>query len=154
MQKGIAAIPNVRYRLAPEPAKGPKVMRYAPLITYIRVATSGQGRSGLGIEAQRHTLVQFARAEGYELAREFVADPIETQRGNEGHGLPMAVRHHCMEALASRSPATQRRHVGFDPGFVGEHQPRGVNFILTRLPALPLAGDVGSILLGGPACFF
>jgi len=82
------------------------------------------------------------------------ADPIKTQRGNEGHGLPMAVRHHCVESLASRSPATQRRHVGFDPGLVNEDQPRGVNLVLVRLPALPLAGDVGSIPLGGPACSF
>jgi len=82
------------------------------------------------------------------------ADPIETQRGNKGHGLPMAVRHHCMEALVSRSPATQWRHVGFDPGLVDEHQPRGVNLVLVCLPALPLTGDVRSILLGGSACFF
>lgn len=31
-----------------------------PLITYIRVSTSQQGRSGLGIEAQRQTLAHFA----------------------------------------------------------------------------------------------
>ena len=33
-----------------------------PIITYIRVSTSGQGRSGLGIEAQRNTLAQFANS--------------------------------------------------------------------------------------------
>jgi len=82
------------------------------------------------------------------------ADPIEAQRRNEGHGLPMAVRHHGLETLASRLPATQRRHVGFDQGLVDKDQPRGVNPVLVRLPALPLAGDIGSILLGGPICFF
>jgi hypothetical protein len=41
-----------------------------------------------------------------------------------------------------------------DPGLVEEDQPRGVNFVLVRLPALPPAGDIGSILLGGPICFF
>ena len=40
-------------------------------------------------------------------------------------------------------------HVGFDPGLVNEDQPRGVNLVLVRLPALPLVGDVGSIPLGG-----
>ncbi len=53
----------------------------APLIAYIRVSTSGQGRSGLGIEAQRHTLTQFARTEGFEIAREFVE--VETGKGSD-----------------------------------------------------------------------
>src|SRR4029077_9917219 len=56
-------------------------MQPAPLITYIRVSTSGQGRSGLGIEAQRHALAQFARAEGFEIAREFVE--VETGKGSD-----------------------------------------------------------------------
>lgn len=47
-------------------------MPTAPLVTYIRVSTSGQGRSGLGIEAQRHALAHFAATEGYEVVREFV----------------------------------------------------------------------------------
>jgi DNA invertase Pin-like site-specific DNA recombinase len=56
-------------------------MQPAPLITYVRVSTSGQGRSGLGIEAQRHTLAQFARAEGFEVTREFVE--VETGKGSD-----------------------------------------------------------------------
>jgi DNA invertase Pin-like site-specific DNA recombinase len=48
------------------------------LVTYIRVSTSRQGRSGLGIEAQRQTLVQFANAEGFEVVREFVeVEPVK-----------------------------------------------------------------------------
>ena len=54
-------------------------MQTTPLVTYIRVSTSGQGRSGLGIEAQRHALAQFAKAEGFEVAREFVE--METGKG-------------------------------------------------------------------------
>lgn len=50
-----------------------------PIVTYVRVSTSGQGRSGLGIEAQRQALRQFAQAEGFEVAREFVE--IETGKG-------------------------------------------------------------------------
>jgi DNA invertase Pin-like site-specific DNA recombinase len=49
------------------------------IITYIRVSSSQQGRSGLGIEAQRETLRQFAKAEGFEVAREFVE--VETGKG-------------------------------------------------------------------------
>lgn len=54
-------------------------MPAAPLITYIRVSTSGQGRSGLGIEAQRHALSHFAASEGYEVVGEFVE--VETGKG-------------------------------------------------------------------------
>jgi DNA invertase Pin-like site-specific DNA recombinase len=49
------------------------------LISYIRVSTSQQGRSGLGIEAQRKALNQFAQAKGFEVAREFVE--VETGKG-------------------------------------------------------------------------
>ena len=50
-----------------------------PIITYIRVSTAQQGRSGLGVEAQRAALNHFAKAEGFEVAREFVE--VETGKG-------------------------------------------------------------------------
>lgn len=56
-------------------------MPTAPLITYIRVSTSAQGRSGLGIEAQRQALAHFATTEGYEVSREFVE--VETGKGSD-----------------------------------------------------------------------
>ena len=61
-------------------------MQSAPLVTYIRVSTSGQGRSGLGIEAQRHALAQFVQAEGFEVAREFV--DVETGKGADADRRP------------------------------------------------------------------
>ena len=42
---------------------------------YIRVSTAQQGRSGLGIEAQRRALQQFAQTEGIEL----LGEPLVTQ---------------------------------------------------------------------------
>jgi DNA invertase Pin-like site-specific DNA recombinase len=50
-----------------------------PMVSYIRVSTSGQGRSGLGIEAQRAGLTRFAEAEGFEIVAEFVE--VETGKG-------------------------------------------------------------------------
>jgi DNA invertase Pin-like site-specific DNA recombinase len=49
------------------------------VITYIRVSTDKQGKSGLGIEAQREAIARFAAAEGMEVAREFVE--VETGKG-------------------------------------------------------------------------
>ena len=56
-------------------------MATTAVITYIRVSTAKQGSSGLGIEAQRQALRQFAKAEGLELVREFVE--IETGKGSD-----------------------------------------------------------------------
>lgn len=49
------------------------------LVSYVRVSTSQQGRSGLGIEAQRQALARFAEAEGFDAVREFVE--VETGKG-------------------------------------------------------------------------
>jgi hypothetical protein len=48
------------------------------IISYIRVSTGKQGKSGLGIEAQREAIARFAAAEGREVVAEFVE--VETGR--------------------------------------------------------------------------
>lgn len=48
-------------------------------IAYYRVSTARQGRSGLGIEAQRAAVTRFAEAEGFTLIAEFVE--VETGKG-------------------------------------------------------------------------
>jgi DNA invertase Pin-like site-specific DNA recombinase len=52
-----------------------------PLVIYLRVSTGQQGRSGLGIEAQRAALARFAETEGYTIVREFVE--VETGKGSD-----------------------------------------------------------------------
>src|SRR5690349_12312601 len=49
------------------------------LISYVRVSTGKQGRSGLGIEAQREAIARFAEAEGLIITDEFVE--VETGKG-------------------------------------------------------------------------
>jgi DNA invertase Pin-like site-specific DNA recombinase len=41
-----------------------------PLIAYIRVSTSQQARSGLGIEAQRESLKHFANAQAFVIIQD------------------------------------------------------------------------------------
>src|SRR5271165_484957 len=49
------------------------------LISYIRVSTVGQGKSGLGLEAQRQAIARFAAVEGFEIVVEHVE--VETGKG-------------------------------------------------------------------------
>ena len=50
-------------------------------VAYYRVSTARQGRSGLGIEAQREAVERFAAAEGFDLIGEFVE--VETGKGSD-----------------------------------------------------------------------
>jgi len=51
------------------------------LIAYCRVSTKEQGRSGLGLEAQRDAIERFASAEGFEVKAEFIE--VETGKGSD-----------------------------------------------------------------------
>ena len=81
-------------------------------------------------------------------------EPVAAQRAEEGQRAPVAVRGKAAQALALRSPAAQRRHVGLDPGLVDEDQPARIETGLPGSPALPPAGDVGAGLLKGEQRFF
>jgi DNA invertase Pin-like site-specific DNA recombinase len=48
-------------------------------IAYERVSTAGQGRSGLGLEAQRATIARFAAQEGFRIVESFAE--AETGKG-------------------------------------------------------------------------
>jgi DNA invertase Pin-like site-specific DNA recombinase len=98
-----------------------------PLITYIRVSTSRQGRSGLGIEAQRQVLAQFAQAESFEVAREFVE--VETGKGSDAldrrpqlkAALAAARKHKCNVAVAKLDRLS--RDVHFISGLMAHKVP-------------------------------
>ncbi len=51
----------------------------SPLVAYYRVSSQKQGRSGLGLEAQRKAVAAFASAEGFEIIAEHTE--IETGKG-------------------------------------------------------------------------
>ena len=49
------------------------------LVSYLRVSTDRQGRSGLGLQAQREAVERFATAEGFTVVAEYVE--VETGKG-------------------------------------------------------------------------
>ena len=57
---------------------GPKMQ---PVVAYYRVPTERQGRSGLGLDAQRERCAQFAAQNGMELVESYVE--VETGKGTD-----------------------------------------------------------------------
>lgn len=57
------------------------MLRHHSVVAYYRVSTTSQGKSGLGIDAQRAAVVDFIHREGLELASEYVE--IETGKGSD-----------------------------------------------------------------------
>ena len=53
----------------------------APVVTYYRVSTERQGRSGLGLDAQAERCIAFAVANGFEVADTFTE--VETGKGSD-----------------------------------------------------------------------
>jgi DNA invertase Pin-like site-specific DNA recombinase len=51
-----------------------------PCIEYVRVSTKGQGRSGLGLEAQREAISRFCAAERFNVIASFVE--VESAKGD------------------------------------------------------------------------
>jgi hypothetical protein len=81
-------------------------------------------------------------------------DTVMAKCGQEGHRLPMAIRHLGVEPLPASAPAAQRGHIGLGPSFVDEDEAFGIDPPLIALPARPFAGDVGTLLLAGKHGFF
>jgi DNA invertase Pin-like site-specific DNA recombinase len=51
-----------------------------PIVAYYRVSTQGQGRSGLGLEAQKRAVEHFAAAESMQVVHDFIE--VETGKGS------------------------------------------------------------------------
>jgi len=61
------------------------------VVTYFRVSTAAQGRSGLGLEAQRHAVQGFCRQRGCEVLAEYME--IESGKRNDRPELQRALHH-------------------------------------------------------------
>jgi len=53
----------------------------SPLVAYYRVSSDKQGKSGLGLDAQRRAVTAFAAAEGFEIVAE--STEIQTAKGSD-----------------------------------------------------------------------
>jgi DNA invertase Pin-like site-specific DNA recombinase len=105
------------------------------VIAYLRVSTEKQGRSGLGLEAQRETITRFAQAEGVEILGEFVE--VETGKGADAldrrpelaAALALARKEKCPVIVAKLDRLS--RDVHFISGLMAQRIP----FIVAELGA-------------------
>lgn len=114
-----------------------------PIILYTRVSTNRQGKSGLGLEAQRSACQQFATQHGYEVIHEYSEN--ETGKGNSdalerrpqlATALSEAKKLKCPVLVAKLDRLS--RDVAFISGLIAN----GVNFIVAEL-----GPDVGNFML-------
>lgn len=102
-------------------------------VIYIRVSTAQQGKSGLGIEAQREAIARFCEAEGIEIIAEHVE--IETGKGTDAldrrpqlaEALAEAKRQDCPVVVAKLDRLS--RDVAFIAGLMSKH----VAFVVAEL---------------------
>jgi DNA invertase Pin-like site-specific DNA recombinase len=102
-------------------------MATAGIVSYLRVLTGRQGKSGLGLEAQRAAIARFAEAEGLQLAGEHIE--VESGKGSDAldrrpqlaAALATARRRKCTVVIAKLDRLS--RDVAFISGLMAKRVP-------------------------------
>jgi DNA invertase Pin-like site-specific DNA recombinase len=105
----------------------------ATIIAYYRVSTDGQGKSGLGLEAQRDAVIRFAGGEGLEVVGEFIE--VETGKGADAlekrPQLTAALRK--AKQLGAHIVVSRLDRLSRDVHFISGLMSKRVPFIVTQL---------------------
>jgi DNA invertase Pin-like site-specific DNA recombinase len=105
------------------------------VVTYIRVSTAQQGKSGLGVEAQRAALARFVEAEGCEVLAEFV----EVETGKGADAIDRRPQLAAALAMARKGKAAvlvaKLDRLSRDVAFISDLMARRVAFIVAELGA-------------------
>ena len=103
------------------------------IIAYYRVSTAKQGRSGLGLEAQRASVAAFAKAEGFTIATEYTE--IETGKGVDALTKRPQLRAALKQAKRSKASVCVARldRLSRDVAFISGLMSQRVPFIVAAL---------------------
>jgi DNA invertase Pin-like site-specific DNA recombinase len=104
-------------------------------VSYIRVSTGKQGKSGLGIEAQREAIARFAAAEGYDVAGDFVE--VETGKGADALDRRPKLAEALATARKAKAPVIVAKlfRLSRDVAFISGLMAQRVPFIVAELGA-------------------
>jgi DNA invertase Pin-like site-specific DNA recombinase len=103
-------------------------------IAYIRVSTQQQGKSGLGIEAQREAIARFVATEGMELLAEYVE--VETGKGADALDRRPVLRDalaHARKAKGIAVVVAKLDRLSRDVAFIAGLMAHRVPFIVAEL---------------------
>ena len=103
------------------------------LVAYLRVSTGRQGRSGLGLEAQRAAINRFATDQGFVVAAEFVE--VETGKGADALDRRPQLKAALAKAHRSRAPIVVAKldRLSRDVHFISGLMAHRVPFIVAEL---------------------
>jgi DNA invertase Pin-like site-specific DNA recombinase len=104
-----------------------------PIVSYIRVSTGKQGKSGLGIEAQREAIARFAAAEGLEVLTEFVE--VETGKGHDAMDRRPRLAEALSKAKRAKAPVVVAKlcRLSRDVAFISGLMAQRVPFVVAEL---------------------
>jgi DNA invertase Pin-like site-specific DNA recombinase len=108
----------------------PRVENSKNLVAYLRVSTKKQGRSGLGLEAQRAAVAEFAKREGLRVVKEYV----EVESGKKAARPQLAAAlAHCRAAKACLAVAKLDR-LARNVAFLSALMEAGLEFVALDNP--------------------
>jgi DNA invertase Pin-like site-specific DNA recombinase len=104
-----------------------------PIIVYLRVSTDRQGKSGLGLEAQRKYCEQFALQHGYEIITEY--EEWETGKGSDALERRPKLSDALNKAKKLKCPVLVAKldRLSRDVAFISGLMARNVPFIVAEL---------------------
>ena len=105
----------------------------APIIAYIRVSTDKQGKSGLGLEAQRDAIARFAASEHLEVVAEFIE--VESAKGSDAMDKRPQLAAALRKAKQIKAPITVSKldRLSRDVHFISGLMTNRVPFIVAAL---------------------
>lgn len=109
------------------------VTKAEQFIAYLRVSTTRQGRSGLGIEAQRAAVETFARQQGAEIVAEYVE--IESGKGHDALERRPQLKAALAHARRIKAPAVVAKlcRLGRDVHFISGLMVNRVPFLVAEM---------------------
>jgi len=105
-------------------------MAAAKFVSYLRVSTDKQGRSGLGLEAQREAVSRFLVGGTASLIAEYVE--VESGKRNARPQLQAAIGH--AKATGAKLVIARLDRLARNLHFVSSLQERGVDFVAADMP--------------------